>query len=148
MEFGQEFNFNDTEDVAYIQPVSNDEVFYLMSQQQKDSSEKGKVEGETFAMTYDYLEKVVTTNLQNDIVLVSEALDDLQHLELELKSDRSKVPMHAYERVTLSNLVSTSDVNPEEVVSWIPSLGRFDDDQVQKAIDFVVAAKSKVPDFI
>eukprot|EP01031_Cornospumella_fuschlensis_P006547 gene6547-8141_t len=42
---------------------------------------------------------------------------------------------------SLANLVSDSDATVEEVLSLVPSLSRFPDDQIEIAMNVVIEAK-------
>ncbi len=65
----------------------------------------------------------------------------LSELYLERKEDRKKEKLHPFERASLCNLVKASDTTPEEAIHWVPSLSRFDEDQLQIAIDTIVQMK-------
>jgi hypothetical protein len=36
------------------------------------------------------------------------------------------------------------DTTPEEALGWIPSLSRFDDDEIMKAVNIVIDAKQRI----
>lgn len=41
-------------------------------------------------------------------------------------------------------MFAQGEVTPEEALSWIPSLSRFDDEEIMKALNIVVSAKERV----
>jgi hypothetical protein len=144
LNFGKEFIFDDPEAINHVQVLTNDEIYYLLDDNRQKDLARGAELTDTFKVTYEFLEKVATTTVQKDIVTVADAINQMQSLELERKVDRKKMVLHPYERASLANLVTDADTTPEEVIHWIPSLSRFDDDQLQRAIEFVVSAKSGV----
>jgi hypothetical protein len=52
--------------------------------------------------------------------------------------------LHPFEIASLANLIKSDDTSVEETLSWIPSLSRFDEDQVMRAVEVVVEAKMKI----
>ena len=101
---------------------------------------------ETMNQTFDYLEKVVTTTVAVDVEGVTDSVLELGNMLFERKSDREKVPLHAFELKTLANLVTDPDTKPDEILYWVPSLARSEEDELTKVIDYIVKAKSKVGD--
>ena len=144
LQFGKEFVFDDPEAINHVQVLTNDEIYYLLDDNRQKDLARGAELTDTFKVTYEYLEKVATTTVQKDIVTVADAINQMQSFELERKVDRKKVILHPYERASLANLVTDADTTPEEVIHWIPSLSRFDDDQLQLAIEFVMSAKGGI----
>lgn len=142
LNFGKEFIFDDPEAINHVQVLTNDEIYYLLDDNRQKDLARGAELTDTFKVTYEFLEKVATTTVQKDIVTVADAINQMQTLELERKVDRKKMVLHPYERASLANLVTDADTAAEEVVRWIPSLSRFDEEQLQRAIEFVVTAKS------
>jgi hypothetical protein len=141
LQFGKEFNFQD----STVEVLTNDEMMYVLATNKKQDLENDLEMTECFRQTYDYLEKVATTTTDTSIQDVAETIPELlKGLELERKEDRSKKPLHPFERASLTNLVTATDTTPAEVIAWIPSLSRFDDDEIQKAIDIVVEKKAAV----
>ena len=141
LHFGKEFNFfNDTMEV-----LTNDEMMYVMANLKQKDLERDLELSDVFKVTHDYLEKVATTTAQKPLQDVAEKIPALlKELELETKHDRSKKPLHPFERSSLTNLVTATDTTPAEVVHWIPSMSRFDDDEIQRAIDIVAGEKALV----
>jgi hypothetical protein len=41
-------------------------------------------------------------------------------------------------------LYQQDETTPEEALTWIPSLSRFDDEEIMKAVSIVVEAKEKL----
>ena len=148
LNFGKEFIFDDPEAINHVQVLTNDEIYYLLDDNRQKDLARGAELTDTFKVTYEFLETVATTTVQKDIVTVADAINQMQTLELERKVDRKKMVLHPYERASLANLVTDADTTPEEVIHWIPSLSRFDEDQLQRAIEFVVSAKKGVADGI
>jgi hypothetical protein len=148
LQFGKEFVFDDPEAINHVQVLTNDEIYYLLDDNRQKDLARGAELTDTFKVTYEFLEKVATTTVQKDIVTVADAINQMQNLELERKVDRKKMVLHPYERASLANLVTDADTTPEEVIHWIPSLSRFDEEQLQKSIDFVVNAKGNVSEGI
>ena len=58
--------------------------------------------------------------------------------------EESRAPLRHYEVACLSNLVRDDDYEIEEVLSWIPSLSRFEDEDVMTAIAVVKEAKERI----
>jgi len=141
LQFGKEFNFfNDTMEV-----LTNDEMMYVMANLKQKDLERDLELSDVFKVTHEYLESVATTTAQKPLQDVAEKIPALlKELELETKHDRSKKPLHPFERSSLTNLVTASDTTPAEVIHWIPSLSRFDDDEIQRAIDIVASEKAAV----
>jgi hypothetical protein len=139
--FGKEFNFEDDT----VEVLTNDEMMYVLATTKKQDLENELEMSDCFKLTYDYLEKVATTTTDANMQEVAETIPELlKSLELERKDDRHKKPLHAFERAALVNLVTATDTTPAEVMHWIPSLSRFDDDELQKAIDIVASKKQAV----
>jgi len=145
LQFGKEFNFfNDTMEV-----LTNDEMMYVMANLKQKDLERDLELSDVFKVTHEYLEKVATTTAQKPLQDVAEKIPALlKEIELETKHDRSKKPLHPFERSSLTNLVTATDTTPAEVVHWIPSLSRFDDDEIQRAIDVVASEKAAVAENI
>jgi hypothetical protein len=141
LQFGKEFDFfNDTMEV-----LTNDEMMFVMANLKQKDLERDLELSDVFKVTHEYLEKVATTTAQKPLQDVAEKIPALlKELELETKHDRSKKPLHPFERSSLTNLVTATDTTPAEVVHWIPSLSRFDDDEIQRAIDIVAGEKALV----
>ena len=149
LQFGKDFNehFRGTEDgdTGLIDVLTNDEMLYVMENGRKADLEQGALPSDIFKKTFEYLERVATTNVAGDLYEIAERIPGLlKELELERKDNRSKTNLHPFERASLSNLISAQDTTPAEVVRWIPSLHRFDDDEIQKAIDIIVNAKTNI----
>ncbi len=141
LQFGKEFNFyNDT-----LEILTNDEMMFVMANLKQKDLERDLELSDVFKVTHEYLEKVATTTAQKPLQEVAEKIPALlKELELEAKHDKSKKNLHPFERASLTNLVTATDTTPAEVVHWIPSLSRFDDDEIQKAIDIVAKEKAAV----
>jgi len=141
LQFGKEFDFfNDTMEV-----LTNDEMMFVMANLKQKDLERDLELSDVFKVTHEYLEKVATTTAQKPLQDVAEKIPALlKELELETKHDRSKKPLHPFERSSLTNLVTATDTTPSEVIHWIPSLSRFDDDEIQRAIDIVAGEKAIV----
>ena len=144
LQFGKEFVFDDPEAINHVQVLTNDEIYYLLDDNRQKDLARGAELTDTFKVTYEFLEKVATTTIQKDIVTVADAINQMQTLELENKIDGKKTLLHPFERASLANLVTDAETTPEEVIHWMPSLSRYDEDQIQRAIDFVVQAKGGV----
>lgn len=141
LQFGKEFNFQD----STVEVLTNDEMMYVMATTKKQDLESDIEMSDCFRLTYDYLEKVATTTTEQNIQDIAETIPELlKSLELERAEDRAKKPLHPFERAALTNLVTAADTTPAEVTAWIPSLSRFDDDEIQKAIDIVGEKKASV----
>lgn len=54
------------------------------------------------------------------------------------------VKLHPFEVSALASLVSADGATAEEVVAWISSLIRFDDEQIDIAINIVTEAKRRI----
>lgn len=142
LQFGKEFNFyNDTMEV-----LTNDEMMFVLADAKQKDMENDVEITEVMKLTHDYLEKVATTTASKPLKDVAEKIPTLlKELELERKGgDLSKTPLHPFERAALTNLVTATDTTPAEAVHWIPSLSRFDDDEIQRAIDIVANEKAAV----
>ena len=62
----------------------------------------------TFDQTLDFVGKVATTKVQDDLNnIIREVGIKLKELELELKSDGKKKPLHKFEVASLANLIKT-----------------------------------------
>ncbi len=146
LQFGKEFNFfNGT-----VEVLTNDEMMHILEFWKLKNIENDVEISDVFRLKHDYLEKVATTTASKPLEEVAEKIPLLiKELELERKDDRSaKKPLHPFERASLANLVSTTDTSPMEVVHWIPSLSRVDDDEIQKPIDIVANEKASVAENI
>jgi hypothetical protein len=143
LEFGKEFNFFD----QTVEILTNDEMMYVLSDAKATDLANDLPISDIFKLTHDYCEKVATTTTDKKALQeIAETIPALLgELELEQKDNRGiKKPLHPFEKAALTNLVTATDTTPQEVVHWIPSLSRFDDDEIQKAIDIVAEAKAAV----
>jgi len=131
-----------------VQVLSNDEVYFLLEiQRQKMLEPPHSVDelNDTFKSLHSHLEKMVTTKHFQDLQNVASDLGPaLAAMEFERNLDKVLEPMHPYERSSLINLLKASDTTPEECKHWIPSLDRYDNDQIQRAIDLIIHHKEKV----
>lgn len=142
LQFGSEFNFKEG---GTSEVLTNDELLYVLTTIKKQDLVSDLEQTECFRQTFDYLEKVATTTAESSMQDVAETIPELlKALELERKEDRSKKPLHPFERAALTNLVTDADTTSSEAIEWIPSLARFDDDELQKAIDIVAERKAAV----
>lgn len=75
-------------------------------------------------------------------------LRDYDYRKLENTSfmlkDSQLVKLHPFEVAALASLISADGAKTEEVIAWIPSLIRFDEDQIDIAIDVVTEAKRRI----
>eukprot|EP01039_Chlorochromonas_danica_P009851 gene9851-10897_t len=122
-----------------VQSLTQDEMFFLLAQRQQSG-----LTNELFDSTYAYLEKVASsrdhTALEN---LTMELGEKLRGLKLQRVNDSKLIPLHAYEVASLANLIKDEDATVEEMLSLVPSLSRFPDDQIEIAINIVVEAKAR-----
>lgn len=135
LQFGNEFRWESDLEEPNVQALTNDEVYYLLEDIRQKAVKEGKQEAitDTFKAVHSHLEKVVTTRVFNDVQNIASTLSNtLIDMDLERKHDRKLVKLHPYERTSLINLLKSSDTTPEETLHWIPSLVRFDEDQIQK----------------
>ena len=120
----------------------------------------------TLEFTRKYLDKVTTTKAKDDIATMSaEIRTKLKSTELMAKATGEHAPLHDYEMSALSNLIQPVRSpgnhlfhNPfylqyitikvgataEEAIAWIPSLVRFEEEDIDKAINIVVEAKNRI----
>ena len=159
LQFSSEFRFDGDAEVANVQALTNDEVYYLLEDERLKAVSEGRLDSltDTFKAAHAHLEKVVTTRVFNDVQAIASTLSNtLGDMEFERKHDRKLVKLHPYERTSLINLLKASDTTPEETLHWIPSLVRFDEDQIQKVrsvplkahvVDAVARQKSPRPLF-
>lgn len=151
LQFGDDHRIEhgtETEREPNVQVLSNDEVYFLLElQRQKMLQPPHTAEEltETFKSLHAHLEKVVTTKNFHDLQNIASTLSPLlDGMDFQRKHDRKLVKLHPYEKTSLINLLKASDTTPEEVLHWIPSLVRFDEDQIQMAIDAIIEAKERV----
>lgn len=133
LQFGSEFSFDG--DTPNVQALTNDEVYYLLEEERQKAVATGRLGDltETFLSVHAHLEKVATTKVFNDVHHIASTLtDQISGMDFERKHDRKQCKLHPYERSSLINLLKASDTTPDEVLHWIPSLVRFDEDQIQK----------------
>jgi len=143
LQFGRDFSFEPGDDRrTQTQVLSNDDLFYLMEQTRHNPA-SGEL-SDTFNQTYTYLCKVATSTNEQVVLKVAETINqNYETLQFVRKEDGKLVSLHPFEKASLANLVKASDTTPEEVLHWVPSLSRFDEEQIQKAIDVVVHAKEE-----
>ena len=99
---------------------------------------------EQYTQTFSFVEKLATTKIQDDLKsLVTELDTQLKSIELERRVDRKLVQLHKFEVSAMINLLRAEETTIEEVLSWIPSLARYSEEHVVKAINMVVEAKQK-----
>jgi len=132
-----------------VQVLSNDEVFYLMELQRQDKLKPGHSVDElndTFRALHAHLEKVVTTrNLADLNPIASNLGQTLEVMQFELdRPDRKLETLHPYEKTSLCNLLKSSDTTAEEVKHWVPSLCRFPDSEIEKALAEIIRQKGAV----
>ena len=138
LQFGKEFA-----DSSVCTCITNDEAFALLNTRLQDSH----APAETVTSMHSFLQKVVTTKIQDDLVrLSSELSEELNNTQLERNTDRQMTKLNFFEIASLENLVKSEDTNVEEVLNWIPSLSRFDSGEIEKVIRIVVNSKQKVLD--
>ena len=119
--------------------LSNDGALYLLSRLKSNGQQT-----DTIQQAFNYLQQVTTTTDAANARTISEQLDNkLTVMTLRSKAmDGELVPLHKFEVAALINLVRL-DSDIEEVWEWIPSLRRFDDQEVQQAIFEVKETKQQ-----
>jgi len=138
LQFGKDFA-----DSSVCTCITNDEAFALLNTRMQDSHALA----ETVTTMQAFLQRVVTTKIQDDLLRLSQELsEELNNIQLERNTDRQMTRLNFFEIASLENLVKSEDTNAEEVLNWIPSLSRFDTGEVEKLIQIVVNAKQKVLD--
>lgn len=75
------------------------------------------------------------------MIFVSRQLESLQLRKRGI--EESRATLHHFEVASLSNLVKDEDYEIEEILSWIPSLSRFEDEDVITALTVVREAKQR-----
>lgn len=121
-----------------VQSLSNDELYFLMLRRTSNNI------SEQYTQTFSFVEKLATTKIQDDLKsLVTELDTQLKSIELERRVDRKLVQLHKFEVSAMINLLRAEETTIEEVLSWIPSLARYSEEHVVKAINMVVEAKQK-----
>jgi hypothetical protein len=119
--------------------LSNDGALYLLSVLKRNGQQT-----DTIQQTFGYLQQVSTTRDTENAKTIHEQLDNkLSDLTLLSKAmDNELAPLHKFEVAALINLVGlSSDI--EEVWEWIPSLRRFDDEEIRQAIMMIKEAKQQ-----
>jgi hypothetical protein len=60
------------------------------------------------------------------------------------KDNGEMVNLHQYEIAALANLISADGAQAEEVIAWIASLIRFDEEQIDIVVNIVAEAKRRI----
>mmetsp|Transcript_19337 Transcript_19337/g.32801 ORF Transcript_19337/g.32801 Transcript_19337/m.32801 type:complete len:151 (-) Transcript_19337:71-523(-) len=95
-----------------------------------------------FTQTFSYVERTATTKKQEDLEQLTLNLrQKLSGLKLQRISDGKKVDLHKYEIACLANFIRDEDTSVEEILSLVPSMARFQLDQIELAIGIVIEAK-------
>ena len=123
-----------------VETLSNDELYWLMLRRANNPNIS-----EQYSHTFSYVEKLATTKIQDDLQsLGTELKTQLESMVFEMKMDRKLYPLHKFQISAIMNLVRAEETSVEEVVMWIPSLGKFNEEHLAKAINMIVEAKQKV----
>ena len=78
----------------------------------------------TFEQTINFIEKVATTKIHEDIAnLIAELGIQLRELELERKEDHKIVKLHPFEVASLANLIKA--VSSISLMSYNPHMNSF-----------------------
>ena len=65
----------------------------------------------------------------------------LANLELRDSKDKEVTNLHPFEVAQLANLMMENGTI-EEALAWLPSLGRFEEESIQEALDIVSRARA------
>mmetsp|Transcript_5716 Transcript_5716/g.5914 ORF Transcript_5716/g.5914 Transcript_5716/m.5914 type:complete len:152 (-) Transcript_5716:42-497(-) len=138
LQFGKEFG---DDDVEYIM---NDEVLVILEKQKSKLDADGKQSNDTFDQTLTYIRTVTPgVDMESLRANISELRSTLQNMELFRRLDGVTDKLHKYEVASIANLIP-QDSTVDEVTDWIPSLTRYDEDQIQQILEKVSRIKSKV----
>jgi hypothetical protein len=124
--------------------LMNDEIMVLLRRE----AEKGN-SSETGRQTLDYLRKV--SGVADDDIL-REASAEIRAVLMGGQGDeqreyrcrdQSMRNLHMFEVAQLGNLIAT-EATVDEVVAWIPSLANLDEHELEKVLEEIANAKSRL----
>jgi hypothetical protein len=119
--------------------ISNDEMWVLCK-------EKATTSRDSYLMsTMEFLDKIVTTKNEIQLASLSESFRiKLAEMKLNLRSEIDKqASLHVYEMNCLINFVD-SNSSVQELLSLVPSLGRFREEDIEEAMTTVKEGKGQV----